>query len=78
MNLRPATIYFDESGHIYLPLLCASYSCLRLNQQASLLWRQWISQPIDVDTLTASEKTLLDLLLGTGALTEVRDGKEAA
>ncbi len=78
MRLRPATIYLDEAGHVYLPLLGPANSCLRLNQQASLLWRRWISESIDEDTLTPPEKRLLDMLLGNGALTTAQDGKEAA
>ncbi len=78
MKLRPATIYLDEAGHVYLPLFGPANSCLRLNSQASRLWRRWISEPVDEGTLSPPEKKFLDDLLGKGALVEARDEKEAA
>lgn len=78
MKLRPATIYLDEAGHVYLPLLGPASSCLRLNQFASRLWRRWISEPINADGLPAAERTFLEDLLGKGALIEARDEKGAS
>lgn len=77
MKLRPATIYLDEAGHVYLPLLGPSRSCLRLNQHASRLWRRWIDEPVDVDALPGVEKTFLEELMGKGALAEARDDQGA-
>jgi hypothetical protein len=77
VRLKPATIYLDEAGHIYLPLLGPASSCLRLNQQASLLWRRWISDSVAAGTLTPPEKKLLDMLLGNGSLARAQDVTEA-
>jgi hypothetical protein len=71
VDLRPASIFLDEAGHIYLPLLGPSQSCLRLNRSGSILWRRWTSSPFDPTTLPPLERQLLDQLLAAGALREI-------
>lgn len=68
VDLRAGILYLDEAGHIYLPLVGPSQTCLRLNKTASTLWRQWLRAPVDVAALTPGERRLLDDLLGKGAL----------
>ena len=77
MNLRPAMLFLDEAGHIYLPLLGPAESCMRLNSHASKLWRSWTSSALDRTTLPPLEKIFLDDLLEKGALREATTAEYA-
>jgi hypothetical protein len=78
LELRAATIYLDEAGHVYLPRLGPAQSCLRLNRSASELWRRWVSAPVDEGVLKSPERQFLRELLQKGALTDKNEDREGA
>ncbi len=74
MSVRSTFPYLDEAGHVYLPLVGAGGSCLRLNAPASKLWRQWLGEGVDLDVLNADERRFFEDLCSRGALVNSPEG----